>query len=262
MSSVEVRTDAWALARLHRAPERPSLEALGYTHLGYVFNQAPGSSWERGVIGYTTEVLASPDRTTLAELDLFFDVGIVSLATLLEDGTIVLTRYVPEAAAGATINSWLTFASRPGAGRPAETFDTWDGARMTSLHEARVTRLRERRGCGVVTHKDLAGHFAMDTRGLEIARATGALLGRLDRVVTGLLIAAVVGAGLLCVGGVDAKRVAALTALSVVAWFFAPLMTLTARFTRLPLEPAAAMLSRPEILEQVGDHAVVPGRVS
>lgn len=258
---LEVRTDPWALARLYEAPERAALVELGFEHLGYVFQRVPGMEWERADVGYTIEVLADQDRTTVASLELFFDVGVVSLETLLQDGRIVSTRYVPEAVFEEdALFARLAFASTPRAGRLTRDRDTWDAAGLLSDHLEAVRALRAG-GVGPVVH-DMVAYFAIQERTEDVAEAKADVFGAVIRGWMGvagvvLLVDAAWATGWLHVPG---SLLAAAHLGLAIALFATPWVRLAGALTRVPLVTADALLALPEVRKRVGDHVVHAAR--
>lgn len=252
----EVQTDPWALRRVRATPEREGLIAIGFEHLGYQFcyGSAP---WERAQVGYTVEVLVDPERTVLCSLDEVREDGLVSLLTLLEDGAVVRTCWVPDKVFADPIIR-MVFESRPPAGRFSETHDTLDPAKLLERHRERVRELAARRGSPPVVH-NMRTNFAITLRGLQVAMAANEAMGRGFRGILALLVVTLV------------------VALSLSLWFREPLaaiavsaatMPLLLLLWRLGLNPwlprrpwpdAASVLSDPWVTERLGDHEPIHG---
>ncbi len=226
----EVKTDPWALGRLHEPSERDDLIALGFTHTGYQFSVIAGSSWERGQVGLTSEVLTSEDKTAQCTLELFFDYGLLTLRTLLGDGTIIITRYVPEDAEFDAI-AWMIFGSRPLAGRYAETIRTWDAEAAWQLHRDRVAEVATRVNERPVDH-DMTVNLAMDCRGVQIAHLLQEAMGRAMR-------------------GVAFLAFVLIGATAVAFWFASPMVMM------IPIVLIAAL---PMVLKRIGLNIWMPRR--
>lgn len=258
---LEVRTDPWALARRYEAPERAALVALGFEHLGYVFKRVPGIEWERAEVGYTSEVLVDPDRRVVASLDLFFDVGLVTLETLFDDGRIACTRYVPEEVFDEDVLfARLTFASTPRAGRVCVALDTFDAGVLVAAHHELVNGLTGEAG-RPVSH-DIAAYFALQHRGEDIDEAKADDFGRLVRGWMGLAAGLVLADVAWVTGWIGAPggAVLALHLALALAVFTVPWVKLLAALTRLPLVPARELLALEDVTDRVGDHVVHAAR--
>lgn len=197
------------------AEYRARLEAIGFTFLGLLKvcptinvkpEQAkkllPGQDGEILAealeIGEIVLLLVSPDKRAFASIENYYGEPIVSLQTLLEDGTVVETTLKPEhqlkradvisepdrapglmitALMKNTVGTQATWprTNRPQAGYHVELLDSHNLADLWQRHQTNINRIDQQCRCGLRAHISMEIYMAICQRSLMIFQHCGRL---------------------------------------------------------------------------------------
>lgn len=167
--------DPAAEARVQPLPELwAGLEKLGFVPVCLLEVRA----FTDDEISEVTRLFASPDHTTFAEPEIFFDDKALALRSALEDGTIVetvlLNAKTKSGVVSAVLKRWGTKfrwprKNRPGAGYGVEFVDDSSVEKAWRRHQARLEQVAGRKGSVPLPHDSCDGYTALSRKGFEIA---------------------------------------------------------------------------------------------